>query len=142
MPSSTATAEVWLDTAGFLALWDASDAHHHAAVRLQRDLVGQGKRFRTSDYVLNEALTLLRLRHSHAAACDLLSTLERSAAVRIEWMDAERLQSAAAFFRKHRDKEWSFTDCTSFCLMKELKIREAFTTDHHFRQAGFIPLLR
>lgn len=56
-------------------------------------------------------------------------------------MDAARFQATVKFFRKHCDKNWSFTDCSSFCLMKELKIREAFTTDHHFRQAGFTPLL-
>jgi hypothetical protein len=29
----------------------------------------------------------------------------------------------------------------SFELMRELKIRDAFTTDHYFRQAGFNPML-
>ena len=38
---------------------------------------------------------------------------------------------------RYRDKDLSFTDCTSFILMRELKVREALTTDHHFLQAGF-----
>ena len=42
----------------------------------------------------------------------------------------------------HADKEWSFTDCVSFATMRELRVRDAFTTDHHFRQAGFVPLLK
>jgi predicted nucleic acid-binding protein len=50
-------------------------------------------------------------------------------------------QAAASFFARHHDKEWSFTDCVSSELMHELRIRDAFTTDHHFRQAGFNPLL-
>jgi uncharacterized protein len=45
-------------------------------------------------------------------------------------------------FRKHADKVWSFTDCVSFALMHELRLRDAFTTDHHFKQAGFVPLLK
>jgi hypothetical protein len=40
------------------------------------------------------------------------------------------------FFR-YGDKDFSFTDCTSFILMRELKLREALTTDRHFLQAGF-----
>jgi predicted nucleic acid-binding protein len=38
-------------------------------------------------------------------------------------------------------REWSFTDCVSFGLMHELNVRDSFTTDQHFRQAGFNPLL-
>jgi hypothetical protein len=34
--------------------------------------------------------------------------------------------------RQHADKGWSFTDCVSFGVMRELRIRDAFTTDHHF----------
>ena len=40
------------------------------------------------------------------------------------------------------DKAWSLVDCTSFVLMKQLKIQEALTTDQHFEQAGFIRLLK
>jgi predicted nucleic acid-binding protein len=43
---------------------------------------------------------------------------------------------------KHADHGYSFTDCSSFLLMKELALREALTTDLHFAEAGFIPLLR
>ena len=39
------------------------------------------------------------------------------------------------------DRHYSFTDCTSFVVMRELKIRQAVTTDHHFAGAGFEPLL-
>jgi len=42
---------------------------------------------------------------------------------------------------RHRDKDYSFTDCTSFVVMKELRLKDALTTDRHFRQAGFHILL-
>jgi len=51
------------------------------------------------------------------------------------------VKRAAELFRRHDDKEWSFTDCVSFAVMRELKIADAFTTDNHFAQAGFNPLL-
>lgn len=137
-----AALEILLDSAGFLALWDAGDEHHERAVRLQAELAGKHRRFVTTEYVVDETATLLLLRHSHAAAADFLDTIERSEALRLEWIGPERFHAASAFFRKHSDKEWSFTDCVSFVLMHELRIREAFTTDHHFKQAGFVPLLK
>ncbi len=137
-----AAADVFLDSAGFFALWDAGDEHHAAAVRLQADLVRQRRRFLTTEYVVDETATLLLMRHSHRAALDFLDTVERSESLRLEWIGPERFHRASALFRKHGDKEWSFTDCASFALMQELRIRDAFTTDHHFKQAGFVPLLQ
>lgn len=137
-----AATEVFVDTAGFLALWDAADAYHGAALALQEDLVRKRRRFVTSEYVVDETATLLRLRHSHGAAVDFLDTIQRSEALRLEWIGPDRFHAAAALFRKRADKAWSFTDCVSFVLMQELRIRDAFTTDHRFRQAGFVPLVR
>jgi predicted nucleic acid-binding protein len=53
----------------------------------------------------------------------------------------DRFHAAANLFRQHADKTWSFTDCVSFVVMRELRIRDAFTTDHRFEQAGYRPLL-
>lgn len=136
-----AAADVLVDSAGFLALWDSADEHHAAAVRLKQRLAREGRRFLTTEYVADETVTLLAVRHSHAAAVDFLDTLERSEALRVEWITPERFRAAGTVFRRHADKQWSFTDCVSFVVMRELRIREALTTDHHFRQAGLIPLL-
>ena len=137
-----AAADVLMDSAGFFALWDAADEHHAAATRLQADLVRKHRRFLTTEYVVDETVTLLLVRHSHAAAVDFLDTIERSESLRLEWIGPERFHAAGALFRKHTDKEWSFTDCVSFATMRELQVRDAFTTDHHFKQAGFVPLLK
>jgi predicted nucleic acid-binding protein len=134
-------ADVFIDTAGFLALWDAADEHHIRAASLQGHLANKRRQFVTSDYIVDETVTLLHRRHSHAAAADFLGTVERSESLRLEWVGSDRFHAAAALFRKHADKAWSFTDCVSFVLMCELRIREAFTTDHHFTQAGFRALL-
>jgi hypothetical protein len=131
-----------MDTAGLLALWDAGDEHHAAALRLQRELIRKRRHFLTTEYVADETITLLLVRHSHRAAIDFLDTIDRSEALRMEWIDPARFHAAAIVFRKHGDTQWSFTDCVSFAIMHELRIRDAFTTDHHFRQAGFIPLLK
>jgi predicted nucleic acid-binding protein len=136
-----AASDVFVDTSGFLALWDAADEHNTRAVRLQADLARKRRRFFTSDYILDETATLLLVRHSHAAAVDFLQTATVSESLRIHWVDSDCFHSAVKMSAQHDDKEWSFTDCVSFVLMHELSIQDSFTTDHHFRQAGFNPLL-
>ena len=44
---------------------------------------------------------------------------------------------AWAIFKKHRDKAWSFTDCTSMAVMQRLDVTTAFALDEHFEQMGF-----
>ncbi len=137
-----AANRVFVDTSGFLALWDAGDQHHESAVRLQVELARKKYRFTTSDYILDETITLLLMRHSHDAAHDFLRTATGSSSLELQWVDSERFHAAANLFGIHDDKEWSFTDCVSFALMRELSIEDSMTSDHHFRQAGFNPLLK
>ncbi len=63
--------------------------------------------------------------------------LEGSARLRWEWIGVARAERARVVFFRHRDKSYSFTDCTSFLVMQELKLRHALTTDTHFHQMGF-----
>ena len=54
---------------------------------------------------MDETVTLLLVRHSHNAAVDFLDTVERSEALRLEWIGPERFHAACALFRKYADKE-------------------------------------
>lgn len=49
-----------------------------------------------------------------------------------------RLENALRLYHQHDDKRWSLTDCLSFVVMRERRITEALTGDHHFMQAGFV----
>ena len=40
-------------------------------------------------------------------------------------------------FQRYDDKQWAFTDCTSFVLMRQNNLHRAFAFDYHFAQAGF-----
>ena len=62
-------------------------------------------------------------------------------ACRIAWMEPELFSAARVYFLKHSDQDYSFTDCVSFLVMREKKIKVALTKDEHFRQAGFQILL-
>jgi len=129
---------LFVDTAGWVACADAADPDHEAT-RAARDEALEARRVLvTTDYVVDETLTLIRMRLGLAAAEAWWAQVEGSRRVRHESIDAVRAEKARALFFRHRDKRYSFTDCTSFVLMKELRLKHALTTDRHFRQAGFL----
>ena len=133
--------EVFVDTSGWYALIDRRDAVHVRADREVRRLLAAGTTLVTSDYVVDESCTLTMARAGPAAAVRLLDLLHETQSLEWKWMDADRFALAEALFRKHRDQGYSFTDCASFALMRELRIEAALTTDEHFGVAGFTPLL-
>ena len=56
------------------------------------------------------------------------------------WIDSSIFWKAVDFMKDRKDKRWSFTDFTSFLIMKQTKLTNAFTFDENFEQAGFVPL--
>jgi predicted nucleic acid-binding protein len=44
--------------------------------------------------------------------------------------------AAFTIFKQYADKDFSFTDCTSFSIMKSLNLNKAFAFDKHFEQYG------
>jgi len=91
----------------------------------------------TSDYVLDESITLVQIAHSHSKAAEFARTTINSRLVKILYMDEETFLQSLDLFERSKDKAWSFTDCTSFTLMKKTGLSQAFAFDPHFEQAGF-----
>ena len=133
--------EALVDTSGFYALLVERDPMHTRTSGILRKAAKAKSGFVTTDYCLDETATLLRARGLGHLVVPLFETVFASNACTVEWMDPDRFEQTRQFLGKHEDHPWSFTDCFSFCLMKELNIRNALTTDGHFREAGFRPLL-
>jgi hypothetical protein len=71
------------------------------------------------------------------AALEWWKQIDRSKRLRWERIDSARFDAARQLFFKYRDKKFSFTDCTSFAVMREIRLTQALTTDRHFRQMGY-----
>ena len=127
---------IFVDTAAFLAMENRRDAHHEEAIAYRRACLKKGKQLVTSDYVLDESYTIIRMRAGHATAVQFGEALRASRLLRIEHITLETVEDAWSLFREFSDHEFSFTDCTSFVLMEKLGIGSAFTFDVHFRQYG------
>lgn len=128
---------VFVDTAGWMACADRADPAH-AACRAARDhALEAGRTLITTDFVADETLTLIRFRLGLSAADAWWQQLDGSARLRWERVDHDRFERARQIFLQYRDKDLSFTDCTSIGVMRELKVKAVLTTAGHFRQMGF-----
>jgi uncharacterized protein len=133
---------LFVDTAGWMACVDAGNPSHGPACEARDTALEAGALMVTTDYVMDETLTLIRIRLGLPAAKAWWEQVEGSSRVRWEWVGMERAEKARKAFFRFRDKSYSFTDCTSFVVMQELRLKEALTTDRHFRQMGFRVLPR
>ena len=132
--------EVFVDTSGFYACLVRRDDQHERAAELLRGAEGR-RRFMTTDYVLDETVTLLKMRsQAHLIEAFLNITLS-SPTCGIEWMDAGRFETAKTFLLQHADRACSCTDCFSFYVMSQFGLREALTKDVLYQEAGYNPLL-
>ena len=128
---------LFVDTGGWMALADASDPAHTDCLRVRDTWLEKGGILLTSDYVMDETLTLIRMRIDLNAAEQWWGQVAESPRLKWEWIYAGRAEKARAWFFRWTDKSFSFTDCTSFVLMRELHIHEVLTVDRHFLEAGF-----
>ena len=133
--------EVFIDTSGFYALLVRGDDRHEKATGFMCQAAVQKRRLVTTDYVLDETATLLQARGHVAQVVPFFESVLASRVCRVVWMDADLFQRTKALFLKRLGQQWSFTDCMSFVVMKELRLREALSKDGHFSTAGFIPVL-
>lgn len=128
---------IFVDTGAFLARYVAGDQHYRRAARTWKLLERSGSPLLTSNFVVDETLTLLARRTTYAFAAERAEVLYSSRLLTILRPDAADEIAAVELFRKFSDHGVSFTDCVSFALMTRHRLKQVFTFDRHFRHAGF-----
>ncbi len=128
---------MFVDTSAWFALGDRKDQYHDRATAFLRNLKFEPVLLLTTDYVVDETLTLLRFKVSHREALAFLRLFKRGSQITREQVNSEHLRRAEEVFSRYRDKRWSFTDCVSFAFMEEKGLQEAFAFGANFSQFGF-----
>lgn len=131
----------FIDTSGFFALLSAQDRDHRAAAALMKQAAQAGTRLVTSDYVLSETATLLKVRGGVHLCEHLLTAVARSDKLVVVHVTPELFDQTAALFLHRQDQAFSFADCSSFCIMRRQGLLRVLTRDQHFQVEGFVPLL-
>ena len=131
---------VFVDTAAWIALINGRDALHLRARSVYAKLIQSKVPLVTSDFVLLEVADALSTPALRAHTTAFVNRL-RLGVIEIVLLSNETMQKGWTLYGQRPDKEWGLTDCTSFVIMQKYGITEAFTSGHHFTQAGFTVLL-
>lgn len=126
---------IFVDTSFWAALRNRRDDRHARAARLFGSVGARA--LATTNLVRGETWTLLRSRAGHAAAVVFLDRLHASPRIRLIRVDEDAESEALAWLRRHDERAYSFTDATSFAIMRAHGIQAALTFDDDFVAAGF-----
>lgn len=130
---------VFIDTSGWVALANRAEARHREATQFYARLHSEQTLTYTSDYVLDELITLLfrRVAYDHGIAFVEALLSANDTQLRIETVNAARFDAAWRLRRRYQDKlRISFTDLTSMVIMNEIGITNVLTADEHFTHVG------
>lgn len=131
---------IFIDTWGWYALTDRNDSDHLIAEAANKQMIEEGHKFVTTNYVLSETVTLVRYKLYHAVAVQFWKTarqLIESGLVELVRVSESQEERAWSIFEQFADQDFSFTDCTSFAVMQDLKLSHVFSGDQHFATMGF-----
>lgn len=133
---------LFLDTGYVIALNSPRDRYHDAALQWERRIRADNVLVVTTRAVQLEIGAAFSRLAYRAAAVAILEALDRDPSITVVPLDDDIYRRGLALFASRADKEWSLTDCVSFVVMRDRAITQALSTDAHFAQAGFEPLLQ
>jgi len=125
---------LFVDTSAWFAFTNRADPDHKAVAALLDAFKG---RLVTSNFVFDETVTLCLYRLGHAAAERVGQVLRDSNQVDLVRVAPEDETAAWQLFRERADKQYSFTDCASFALMRRLDLKTAAALNDDFAGEGF-----
>lgn len=127
--ASTADPVAFVDSSAIVALVDRNDAAHEAVVAAYRDLLEQGYKLFTTNYVIAETVSLL----AEGAGADVARQWLRDHRLPVYHADEEDDHRARALVIASRSpRGLSYVDAISLVVMERLGIADAFAVDTHF----------
>jgi predicted nucleic acid-binding protein len=95
----------------------------------------------TTNYVVGETYTLIRMRLGFAAARQFVDRVRASPVTERIFIPAAWESEAEPLLSRYADQDFSYVDATSFVTMGHRGLTTAFAFDHHFVVAGFTLLI-
>jgi uncharacterized protein len=129
---------VFVDTSAWFSFFLPIDVRHNEMRTL---LASLGAPLVTTDYCIDETLTLLLARGEVRRSIDAGRAFFHESVARIQFVSPAQIQRAWILFQQRAAAGWSFTDCTSKIVIDKLGIQSAIALDDHFRQFGSVTIV-
>ncbi len=126
---------IFVDSGAWFAAFVPADQRHQEATAW---MAANKELLVTTDYVIDETVTLIRARGERRRAILAAHDLFDGRFAAVHLVTEDELHSALDVFTRYADKDWSFTDCTSKVVMERLGLTTSFAFDQHFLQFGGI----
>ena len=136
-----AANQVFLDTNAWVMVLNKRESRHAEANAKLRELGRAGWVLVVTDWVIAETGNGLARPPARTVFSEAVRQFLRSPRTRVVHVTPELMERAVDLFTERPDKTWGLVDRASFVVMEDEGITDAFTTDHHFEQAGFACLL-
>jgi predicted nucleic acid-binding protein len=131
---------VFVDTGAYIALADASDQFHEAAVRYLDEAERLGVRWMTSEGVIGETYTWLRYNAHFDAAIRYLDRIigaETAGTTRIVYASDIDISRVRDLLTRFSDQKISYVDAQSLVIASEARVSAVFSFDFHLGLTGF-----
>ncbi|MHA1522595.1 MAG: type II toxin-antitoxin system VapC family toxin, partial [Promethearchaeota archaeon] len=128
---------IFIDTSFLIALCNEEDRNYKDAKQTNRKLLQELKKKKIaifySDYIFDELITTLKSRRvKFSSIKEFGNSILKSNVFNQIFISQKIFNLSWKLFLKYQDKEWSFTDVTSFKLIETFKIKYYLSYDKHF----------
>ncbi len=116
---------IFWDAAAFIALGNARDDLHQAAITVSQELAQSQAQVLTTDAVLIEVANAFSKVVLRPVALRLIEAAQESVALEvatIAHVDVDLWQRGWKLYQARTDKDWGLPDCISFIVMKDYYI--------------------
>jgi len=125
---------VFIDTSAFIAMRVSDDVHYNDAQGFLKAVKDQRLRLHTTNFILDEVYTYFC--RTHEVAIEMAELIMNNPLINFHRISVGDEKEAWGILKAYNDKEFSYTDATSFAIMERLKLKAAFAFDVHFKQYG------
>jgi predicted nucleic acid-binding protein len=136
---------VFIDSSFFIAVVNADDPLHARAVEIMRSAHDKGAIFSpvTSNFVVNEVITVLSQRTGKALALAFADFIYHSSPMHIITIDRTIEAKAVEYLKNIASKNVSFCDCTILAILElfHIPFLATFDRDFQIRDASFEVLM-